>query len=63
MPGLTAYLGLLEIGGEAMPQLTKWFHEGKLINKETIVEGFENIPQAFFGLFEETNTGKMIVKV
>jgi len=48
---------------EAIPQLTKWLHEGKLINKETIVEGFENIPEAFFGLFEGTNTGKMIVKI
>jgi hypothetical protein len=48
---------------EAIQQLTKWYKEGKLINKETIVEGFENIPEAFFGLFEGTNTGKMIVKI
>jgi NADPH-dependent curcumin reductase CurA len=48
---------------EAIPQLTKWLQEGKLINKETIVEGFENIPEAFIGLFEGTNTGKMIVKI
>jgi NADPH:quinone reductase len=48
---------------EAINQLTKWFTEGKLINKETIVEGFENIPEAFFGLFEGTNTGKMMVKI
>jgi NADPH-dependent curcumin reductase CurA len=48
---------------EAIQQLTKWVHEGKLLNKETIVEGFENIPKAFFGLFEGTNTGKMIVKI
>jgi len=48
---------------EAIQQLTKWYKEGKLINKETIVEGFENIPEAFFGLFEGTNTGKMMVKI
>ena len=48
---------------EAIPQLTKWYREGKLINKETIVEGFENIPEAFFGLFEGTNSGKMMVKI
>ncbi len=48
---------------EAMKQLTQWLQQGKLQNKETIVEGFENIPQAFFGLFEGTNVGKMMVKI
>jgi NADPH-dependent curcumin reductase CurA len=48
---------------EAIQQLTKWFTEGKLKNKETIIEGFENIPEAFLGLFEGTNSGKMIVKI
>jgi len=33
------------------------------INKEPIIEGFENIPEAFIGLFEGTNTGKMMVKI
>jgi len=27
------------------------------------MEGFDNIPQAFLGLFEGKNEGKMIVKV
>lgn len=44
-------------------QLTKWFLEGKLKNKETVVEGFENIPNAFIGLFEGSNIGKMMVKI
>ena len=48
---------------EAIQQLTKWYQEGKLKNKETIMEGFENIPHAFIGLFEGKNTGKMMVKV
>jgi NADPH-dependent curcumin reductase CurA len=30
---------------------------------ETIVEGFENTPQAFIGLFTGDNLGKQIVKV
>lgn len=47
----------------AIKQLTQWFVEGKLKNKETILEGFENIPKAFFGLFEGTNIGKMMVKI
>lgn len=43
--------------------LGKWLQEGKLKYEETIVEGFENTPQAFFGLFEGSNLGKQLVKV
>lgn len=35
----------------------------KLTFSETIVEGFNNIPQAFIDLFEGKNKGKMIVKI
>ena len=31
--------------------------------EETIVEGLENAPQAFIGLFKGENMGKMIVKI
>jgi len=47
----------------AMKQLATWLREGKLTYSETIVEGFENIPQAFIDLFDGKNKGKMIVKV
>src|ERR1035437_4217353 len=47
----------------AMKQLTIWFKEGKLTYAETIVEGFDNIPQAFIDLFDGKNEGKMIVKI
>lgn len=43
--------------------LGKWLQEGKLKYEETIVEGFENTPKAFLGLFEGTNLGKQLVKV
>ncbi|MFC0272906.1 NADP-dependent oxidoreductase [Metabacillus herbersteinensis] len=49
--------------GEAARQLGKWLAEGNLKYEETIVEGFENIPNAFLGLFEGSNLGKMLVKV
>jgi hypothetical protein len=49
--------------GPAINQLTQWFTEGKITHSETIVEGFDNVPQAFMGLFEGKNKGKMIVKV
>jgi NADPH-dependent curcumin reductase CurA len=48
---------------EALAQLTKWLNEGKLKYTETIVEGFDNLPEAFLGLFSGKNLGKMVVKV
>jgi len=47
---------------EGVTQLTKWVASGKLKYAETIVEGFENTPQAFIGLFTGENLGKQIVK-
>jgi len=36
--------------------------DGKLKVQETVVEGFDNIPKAFIGLFSGQNIGKMVVK-
>jgi len=47
----------------AKKQLIEWLMNGELTYHETIVEGFDEIPQAFLGLFEGNNEGKMIVKV
>jgi NADPH-dependent curcumin reductase CurA len=47
----------------AMKQLIIWLKEGKLTYAETIVDGFDNIPQAFIDLFSGKNKGKMIVKI
>jgi NADPH-dependent curcumin reductase CurA len=48
---------------EGVVQLAQWLGAGKLKYAETIVEGFENTPQAFIGLFSGENLGKQIVKV
>ena len=48
---------------EAVKQLAKWLEEGQLIYTETVVEGFDEIPQAFIDLFNGKNKGKMVVKV
>jgi hypothetical protein len=48
---------------EAIKQLSQWLREGKLVYEETVMHGFESIPQAFLDLFEGKNTGKMVVKV
>ena len=44
-----------EVGG--------YFRAGKLKNEETIVEGIENAVDAFIGLFQGKNLGKMVVKL
>ncbi|WP_054851010.1 NADP-dependent oxidoreductase [Olleya sp. ITB9] len=48
---------------EAIQKLSGWLAEDKLTYTETIVDGFDNIPQAFIDLFEGKNKGKMIVKI
>ena len=48
---------------EAMKELTKWLGEEKLTYRETIVEGFENTPQAFLDMMAGNKKGKMVVKV
>jgi len=48
---------------EGMEQLSQWVKEKKLKYEETIIEGFDKLPEAFLGLFSGKNKGKMIVKV
>ena len=48
---------------EGAKQLGQWLKEGKLTYEETVIEGFNAIPDAFIGLFTGKNKGKMIVKV
>ncbi|MGY4689029.1 NADP-dependent oxidoreductase [Salibacterium sp. K-3] len=48
---------------EGSEKLAAWLSEGKLKYEETIVEGFENVPDAFLGLFTGENLGKQLVKV
>jgi|TARA_R110000737_G_scaffold104095_1_gene137267 NADPH-dependent curcumin reductase CurA len=47
----------------ATKKLSTWLKEDKLTFSETIVEGFDTIPQAFLDLFAGKNEGKMIVKI
>ncbi|MFS0725877.1 NADP-dependent oxidoreductase [Paenibacillus sp. 1P07SE] len=47
---------------EAVVQLARWLQADKLSYTETVLEGFEKLPQAFLGLFEGSNTGKLLVR-
>jgi NADPH-dependent curcumin reductase CurA len=40
-----------------------WIAQGRVRYKEDLVEGLENAPEAFFGLLEGRNFGKLIVQV
>ena len=49
--------------GPALQEMGGWVHAGKIKYREDIVNGFENMPKAFIGLFGGENTGKRLVKV
>ncbi|ELY46645.1 NADP-dependent oxidoreductase [Natronorubrum sulfidifaciens] len=49
--------------GEALERLSQFIRDGDLEYREHVVEGFENAPDAFLGLFEGENIGKQLVKV
>ncbi|QXE01283.1 NADP-dependent oxidoreductase [Terribacillus sp. DMT04] len=48
---------------EGKKQLSEWFKQDKLTFEENVVDGFENVPDAFLGLFKGENLGKQLVKV
>jgi hypothetical protein len=49
--------------GEFLNEVGGYYAAGKLKSKETIVKGIENAPEAFIGLFNGKNTGKMVVEL
>ena len=49
--------------GEASERLGGWVASGDLEHRETVVEGLENAPDAFLGLFDGDNIGKQVVRV
>lgn len=48
---------------EFLREMTPWVKEGKVKVKEDVVEGLENAPQAFIGLLEGKNFGKLVVRI
>ncbi|KSU61503.1 NADP-dependent oxidoreductase [[Bacillus] enclensis] len=48
---------------EGATELGQWLSEGKLQYEETITDGFDNVTDAFLGLFQGKNLGKQLVKV
>ncbi len=48
---------------EGLIKLGNWLNEGELRYEETVIDGLENLPKAFMGLFKGENLGKQLVKV
>lgn len=52
-----------EVWPEALAQLADLVENGTLKYRETVVEGLDNVPKAFIGLFKGENFGKLVVKL
>jgi NADPH-dependent curcumin reductase CurA len=52
-----------DLMGDFVREVGTWLSEGRIKQRETVVEGLENAPEAFMGLLRGENTGKMVVKL
>jgi len=57
------YTDYLEKMGDFYRDMGGWIATGQVRGKDTVIEGLENTPLAFLGLFTGANTGKMLVKL
>ncbi|MDE1330064.1 NADP-dependent oxidoreductase [Vibrio aestuarianus] len=48
---------------EFAADMTQWLSEGKVKYREQLADGLENAPQAFIGLLEGKNFGKLVIQV
>jgi NADPH-dependent curcumin reductase CurA len=49
--------------GDFLAECGGWLREGRLKHREDIVEGLEKAPEAFIGLLQGKNFGKLLVRV
>ncbi len=49
--------------GEFFTQMSMWVRDGRIKYREDIVDGLENAPEAFIGLLEGKNFGKLIIRM
>jgi len=48
---------------EFQRDISRWFSDGLIHYREELVEGLENAPQAFMGLLQGHNFGKLVIRV
>jgi len=61
--GLSVNAHLHQNEKEFYPDVSKWLLEGTIKAPKKLVEGFENLPQAYEMLYTGANIGKIVVKV
>jgi len=44
-------------------EMAQWLRDGRIQYREDIVDGLEAAPEAFFGLLQGRNFGKLVVKL
>ena len=52
-----------DLTGEFLERATPWVRDGSLQHKEDIVDGLENAPEAFIGMLDGKNFGKLLIRV
>ena len=52
-----------DVQDEFLREMGGWVRDKKVVWQETVVEGLDNAPRAFAGLFTGANTGKMLVRI
>src|SRR5699024_6313341 len=63
MQGFTVGEYLAEVAAGFQETAGQWLVEGKLEYDETVFDGLDHAVEAFQGLFESENTGKMVVRI
>jgi NADPH-dependent curcumin reductase CurA len=46
-----------------LAEAEQWVRDGKIVLRETVVDGIENMPDAFLGLFRGDSVGKLLVRI
>ncbi|PKC63116.1 NAD(P)-binding protein, partial [Rhizophagus irregularis] len=59
---VSQYLGT-DIQNEFEKDFTEWIKAGKIVYREKVIDGIENIAEGFVNLFDGRNIGRTIVKV
>ncbi len=53
----------VDLQPQFLQDMAGWIQSGKMKFEETVMEGIETAPEAFLGLFQGRNKGKMLVKL
>ncbi|MEZ5568006.1 MAG: NADP-dependent oxidoreductase [Halioglobus sp.] len=53
----------MERFGEGVAQLAEWVMAGKLLAREDVVDGLDNVLPTFLRLFDGSNSGKLIIRL